>query len=164
MATFIGDISKKDPAHVITNIETPMKGDHVVVTEGFYTCEFGEVSEVDAMTQTLTFFSESQQLRITVPIRMMAFNPNPAALRYTRERRYDLAAGDVIQVVRGEWLCVSGKVLCVNLYNSTLTFKDMPHTEVCFVSINFIHLHLMYMITVHHPHNMCCENWRERGS
>ncbi|KAG2088936.1 uncharacterized protein F5147DRAFT_788635 [Suillus discolor] len=129
LATFIGDFTKKDPANVTTVIETPMKGDHVVVTEGFYACEFGEVSEVDLRTQMLVFFSESQQLRITVPIRMTAFNPNPAALRHTPERGYDLVAGDIIQVVRGKRLCASGKVLHVNLDNSTLTFEDMPHTE-----------------------------------
>ncbi|KAG1895981.1 uncharacterized protein F5891DRAFT_1193612 [Suillus fuscotomentosus] len=129
LATFIGDFTKKDSANVATVIETPMKGDHVIVTEGFYACEFGEVSEVDLRTQMLAFFSESQQLRITVPIRMTAFNPNLAALRHTPERGYDLVAGDIVQVVRGERLRASGKVLRVNLDNSTLMFEDTPHTE-----------------------------------
>ncbi|KAG2033322.1 hypothetical protein BDR03DRAFT_1014393 [Suillus americanus] len=127
LVTFIRDFAKKDTANVTTNIETPMKGDHVIVTESFYICEFWEVSGVDIKTKKLMFFSESQQLHITVPIRMTAFNPNPAALQHTPERGYDLVAGDIIQMVRGEQLCASGKVLCVNLDNSTLTFKDMPH-------------------------------------
>ncbi|KAG1858604.1 hypothetical protein C8R48DRAFT_674190 [Suillus tomentosus] len=129
LATFIGDIHKQGPANASICNDTPMKGDRVVVTEGIYACEFGEITKVDAMTQTVAFFSFSQQKTITVPIRSTAFTPNPAALQYTHERGYDVVAGDVVQVVRGDRLSASGTVLRVDLGEKTLTFKDTLHTE-----------------------------------
>jgi hypothetical protein len=76
-----------------------MKGDHVVVTEVFYIHKFGVISKVDTKSQALAFFLESIHQHIWVPMRMMAFNPNLTALRYTQERRYDVVAGDIIQVI-----------------------------------------------------------------
>jgi ribosomal protein L24 len=107
-----------------------MKGDHVVVTEGFYVREFGVISKVETKSQTLAFFSDSLHQHIWVPIRMTAFHPNPTALRHTHERGYDVVAGDIVQVVRGDPLCASGTVLQVNLDDKTLTFKDTRLEEV----------------------------------
>ncbi|KAG2108193.1 uncharacterized protein F5147DRAFT_773777 [Suillus discolor] len=109
--------------------------DHVVVTEGFYVREFGVISKVDTKTQTLAFFLDSLHQHIWVPIRMMAFNPNPTALRHTHERGYDVVAGDIIQAVRGDPLCASGTVLRVNLDDKTLTFKDMRLKKIITTSI-----------------------------
>jgi ribosomal protein L24 len=128
LATFIGDISKQAPENLSIDDDFPMKGDHVVVTDGFYGGDFGVVSKVN--TRKLAFFSESLHQHIWVPITMTAFNPNPTALRYTRERGYNIVAGDVVQVVRGDPLRASGTVLRVNLDNKTLTFKDMLRKEV----------------------------------
>ncbi|KAG1743673.1 uncharacterized protein EDB91DRAFT_1081055 [Suillus paluster] len=104
LATFVGgDVSKQEaPTNVST--DTPMKGDYFVVTEGFYIGEFGVVSKVDMRSRTLAFFSASIHQYIWVPIRMTAFNPNPTALQYTRERGYDIVASDIVQVVRGDSL------------------------------------------------------------
>ncbi|KAG1839350.1 hypothetical protein F4604DRAFT_1940856 [Suillus subluteus] len=124
LATFVGDISRRVFANVSYDHDTPMKGDHVVVTEGFYVREFGVISKIETKSQTLSFFSDSLHQHIWVPIRMTAFNPNPTALRHTHERGYDVVAGDIVQVVRGDPLGASGTVLQVNLDNKTLTFKD----------------------------------------
>lgn len=124
LATFIGEISKRASANALHEVDTPMKGDHVVVTEGFYIHEFGVISKLDTKSQTLAFFSESLHQHIWVPIRMTAFNPNPTALRHTHERGYDVVAGDIVRVVRGNSLSASGTVLRVNLDDKTLTFKD----------------------------------------
>lgn len=140
-----------------------MKGDWVVVTKGIYACEFGEINEVDTMTQIVAFFSFSQQKTMTVPIRSTAFTPNPTALQYTHERGYDVVAGDVIQVVRGDRLSVLGTVLQVDLGEKTLTFKDTLHTEVSFRQSHPC-MQFNVMIIVHYLYCLCCENWRAWGS
>ncbi|KAG2351048.1 Hsp70 protein-domain-containing protein [Suillus spraguei] len=117
LAMFIGEISKRASANALHEVDTPMKGDHVVVTKGFYIHKFGVISKVDTKSQTLAFFSESFHQHIWVLIRMTAFNPNPTALRHTHEHGYDVVAGDIIRVIRGT-------VLRVNLDDKTLTFKD----------------------------------------
>jgi ribosomal protein L24 len=127
---FIGDISKRASTNVSHELDTPMKGDHVVVTEGFYIRKFGVISKVDMKSQALAFFSESIHQHIWVLMRMTAFNPNPTALQYTQERGYNVVAGDIIQVIRGNPLCAFGTVLRVNLDNKTLTFKDTQLKEV----------------------------------
>ncbi|KAG2100714.1 uncharacterized protein F5147DRAFT_655500 [Suillus discolor] len=73
----------------------------VVVTEGIYACEFGEINEVDPMMQTVAFFSFSQQKTIT-PVMLFKWS---------------------------EVLSASGTVLQVDLGEKTLTFKDTLHTE-----------------------------------
>jgi transcription elongation factor len=130
LATFTGEIRKQAPTNTLIGNDFPMKGDHVVVTEGFYGGEFGVVSKVDMLNGTLAFFSDSLNHHIWVPIRMTAFNPNPTALRYTPQRGYDVVAGDTVQVVRGNPLLASGTVLRVNLNDKTLTFKDKLQKEV----------------------------------
>ncbi|KAG1717626.1 uncharacterized protein EDB91DRAFT_1259476 [Suillus paluster] len=107
LATSIGDISKQGPTNASICNDTPMKGDRVVVTEGIYVCEFGEVNEVDGMTWTVAFFSDSRQTTITVLMGAMAFTPNPTALQYTHKRGYHVVAGDIVQVVRGDRLYAS---------------------------------------------------------
>jgi ribosomal protein L24 len=162
LATFIGSISKQGPTNTSICNDTPMKGDQVVVTEGIHVCEFGEVNGVDAMTQTVSFFSFSRQKIITVPIRETAFTPNPAALQHTHKRGYDVVAGDIIQVVRGDQLHASGTVLRVDLSNKTLTFKDTPHTEVSFRCFHSCRLNVI--IIVHYLYCIRCENWWARRS
>ncbi|KAG1734424.1 uncharacterized protein EDB91DRAFT_1084081 [Suillus paluster] len=108
--------------------DTPTKGDYVVVVDGIYHLQFGEITEVDLVTQSLTFLS-SDLGKILVPIRETAFNPNPTALRYTKERGYDVVAGDTVRVVRGERLHLSGTVLHVDLDKKMLTFQVTPYTK-----------------------------------
>lgn len=117
-------------ANVSHELDTPMKGDHIVVTEGFYASKFGVISKVDTKSQTLVFFSELIHQHIWVPIRGTAFNPNPTALHHTHERRYDVVAGDIVQVVRGNPFKAWGTVVRVNLDDKTLTFKDKRLKEV----------------------------------
>ncbi|KAG1795915.1 hypothetical protein EV424DRAFT_1547319 [Suillus variegatus] len=124
LATFVGVMSKLASANVSHELDTPMKGDHIVVTEGFYASKFGVISKVDTKSQTLVFFSELIHQHIWVPIRGTAFNPNPTALHHTHERRYDVVAGDIVQVVRGNPFKAWGTVVRVNLDDKTLTFKD----------------------------------------
>jgi ribosomal protein L24 len=110
---------------------TPMQGDYTLVVQGTYSNHFGIISEVDVMKQSLTFFSDSLRMDVTVPISETSFYPNPAAIQHTPERAYDVVAGDTVQVVRGERLHASGPILHVHLDDLKLTFKDTPHTEVC---------------------------------
>ncbi|KAG1763985.1 hypothetical protein EV702DRAFT_1051525 [Suillus placidus] len=144
LAMYIGDIRKQAPTITSINDDFPMKGDHIVVTEGFYGGKFRVVSKVNMLTRTLAFFSDSLNHHIWVPIRMTAFNPNPTAfnpnptaLRHTPEHGYDVVAGNIIQVVRGNLLRVSGTVLHVNLNDKTLMFKDMLRQEVT-TSITYV--------------------------
>jgi ribosomal protein L24 len=118
-----------------------MKGDYVVVVDRVYRLQFGEITEVDLVTQSLTFFS-SELGMLSVPIRETAFNPNPTALRYTNERGYDVVAGDTVRVVRGERLHLSGTVLHVNLEQKTLTIQVTPYTKVCLHKFYLIHFQL----------------------
>ncbi|KAG1843215.1 hypothetical protein C8R48DRAFT_678776 [Suillus tomentosus] len=108
--------------------DTPMKGDYVVVVDGLHRLQFGEITEFDSVTQSLTFLSSDLRM-LTVPIRETAFNPNPTALQYTNERGYDVVAGDTVRVVRGERLHLSGTVLHMNLDRKTLTFQVTPYTN-----------------------------------
>ncbi|KAG2064850.1 hypothetical protein BDR04DRAFT_1122276 [Suillus decipiens] len=50
---------------------------------------------------------------------------------------FPMKAGDILQVIRGNLLYVSGMVLCMNLNDKTLTFKDMLRQEVT-TSITYV--------------------------
>ncbi|KAG2336464.1 hypothetical protein BDR05DRAFT_953342 [Suillus weaverae] len=129
LATYINESSNLSPGDAsVYHHDNPMKGNYVVVVNGVYHLQFGEITEVDLVTQSLTFFS-SELGMLSVPIRETAFNPNPTALRYTNERRYDVVVGDTVRVVRGERLHLSGTVLHVNLEQKMLTIQVTPHTK-----------------------------------
>ncbi|KAG1719027.1 hypothetical protein EDD22DRAFT_855130 [Suillus occidentalis] len=129
LATFVGIMNKPASANVSHELDTPMKGDHVVVTKGFYAREFGVISKVDTKSQTLAFFLELIHQHIWVPIRVTAFNPNPTALHHTHEHRYNVVTGDIVQVIRGNPFNAWGMVVRVNLDDKTLTFKDKQLKE-----------------------------------
>ncbi|KAG1777119.1 hypothetical protein EV702DRAFT_1045518 [Suillus placidus] len=54
------------PTNTSTSNDFLMKGDHIVITEGFYGGKFGMVSKVDMLTRTLAFFSDSLNHHIWV--------------------------------------------------------------------------------------------------
>jgi ribosomal protein L24 len=130
LATWSADISKPSPTSPTTDDGAPMKGDYALVIEGPHRNEEGKISEVDKMNKSLTFISRCGTHQVTVPVKETAFNICPTAIRYTRERGYDVVAGDTVRVVRGERLDALGPVLHVNLEDQTLTLKDTPLTEV----------------------------------
>jgi len=161
VSTF-GDVSgSRDTSASLTSMKgdtsaslTPMKGDSVIVHEGSYVAETGVVQKVDSMAKTLTFLNW-KQVEITVPIKETSFRPNPAAIRFTDEYGYDVVAGDIVEVVRGDHLHAKGTVLSIDLVNKTLTFQQTPEIEVCDKLSIILNSN---DIIVHHLHNLCHEN------
>ncbi|KAG2108738.1 uncharacterized protein F5147DRAFT_652726 [Suillus discolor] len=134
LATYINESSNLSPGDAsVYHHDNPMKGDYVIVVDGVYHLQFGEITEVDLVTQSLAFLS-SELGMLLVPIRETAFNPNPTALRYTNERGYDVVAGDTVRVVRGERLHLSGTVLHVNFEK-----KDINHPSHALHKVHYIH-------------------------
>ncbi|KAG2094044.1 uncharacterized protein F5147DRAFT_657285 [Suillus discolor] len=116
---------------VLPDDDTAMRGDGVIVQKaGDFYLKIGTVTAVDAVLNQLTFLvSGTRDIYLTVPILWTSVSPNLAALRFTPACGYDVAAGDIIQVVRGVAWNLSGIVLDVDLSNKTLTFQG-PYTKI----------------------------------
>ncbi|KAG2137104.1 uncharacterized protein EDB93DRAFT_1253720 [Suillus bovinus] len=137
LATYITESRNLNPGDTsVCHHDNPMRGDYVVVVDRVYCLQFGEVTEVDLVMQSLTFLS-SELGMLSVPMRQTAFNPNPTALQYTNERGYDVVAGDTVRVIRGEQLHLSGTVRHMNLETKMLTFQVTPYTKVT-TSITYV--------------------------
>lgn len=115
-----------------------MRGDDVVVQKaGDLHLKTGKVIAVDAASNQLTFLvSGTQNVCLTVPVPWISVSPNLSALRFSPARGYDVAARDIIRVVRGAAWNLSGTVLDVDLSNDTLTFQG-PYAKVRTASVSF---------------------------
>jgi ribosomal protein L24 len=116
---------------VLPDDGTAMRGDIVIVQKvGDFYLKSGTVTVVDAALNKLTVLvSGTQDIYLTMPVPWTSVSPNPAALRFMLARGYNVAAGDVIKVVRGAAWNLSGIILNVNLTNKTLTFQG-PYAKV----------------------------------
>ncbi|KAG1874139.1 hypothetical protein C8R48DRAFT_669745 [Suillus tomentosus] len=116
---------------VLPDDDTAMRGDDVVVQKaGDFYLKTGTVTAVDAVSNQLTFLvSGTRDIYLTVPVPWTSVSPNLAALRFTPARGYDVAAGDVIRVIRGAAWNLSGIVLDVDLSHKTLTFQG-PYAKI----------------------------------
>ncbi|KAH7905472.1 hypothetical protein BJ138DRAFT_1118437 [Hygrophoropsis aurantiaca] len=99
-------------------------GDIVEVIHGPSIGMSGMVTWLDPQFAEVTFFNVEQNQNVTVPIMWTTYSPSPHVVRFSKERGYDLKAGDQIRVVRGELYGTPGEVTIVDIVAKTLTFKQ----------------------------------------
>jgi hypothetical protein len=115
------------------NVDSVQVNDAVEVISGTYTFKRGYVIQVNRLAGILTFTSSDESdhgHKYDVAISVVDFMPDHRALKFTPERGFNVAPGDFVVAVRGDYIGKGGVVTRVCLDQEVLDIASNANSNV----------------------------------